>query len=98
MSTRSAELRAQAKFERDLSSALIEETNKNALRLAPAFRDKFDFSEPKHFEAWADLAWQAADAMLQRKLKAIALANKELEKANDAADRQQLKERPEAST
>ncbi len=39
------------------------------LRLMPAFRDKFDFSDPKHFEALVDISLQAADALLAKRNK-----------------------------
>ncbi len=90
--SRSQIARANAQFQRELSANLIEEINRNALLLAPTFRHKFDFSEPKHFEAWADLSWQGANAMLERKLKAIAAANKEFDAAIEKADSEQLKE------
>ena len=44
-----------------------------ALRLAPAFRDKFDFSQrssrpgdPSHFELLADISFQAAEAFVEK--------------------------------
>ena len=33
-----------------------------ALRLAPALRDKFDFSTDEQFKAWADISYKAAKA------------------------------------
>ena len=44
-----------------------------ALRLGPAFRDKFDFSQrssrpgdPSHFELLADISFQAAEAFVEK--------------------------------
>lgn len=92
MST-SKDMRAAAEFERDLSATLNEEAFRIAVLLAPGFRDKFDLSNPdKDFEAWAEMAWKGAHAMIARKVKAMGEVNKEFQKASDAADRQELKE------
>lgn len=49
--------------------------------LAPAFRDKFDFSDPKDFDKLADISFQAAEA-LHRKQTAL-LAEIEAKYEND---------------
>lgn len=38
-----------------------------AVRLAPSFRDKFDYSEDGHFGKLADLAFKAADALITKR-------------------------------
>ncbi len=40
-----------------------------AVAMAPAFRDKFDFSEPEHFDKLADMAYKAADALIAKRDK-----------------------------
>lgn len=32
----------------------------------PAFRDRFDFSEDKHWTGWAEMCDKAADALLKK--------------------------------
>lgn len=49
--------------------------------LAPSFRDKFDFSEPKHFDAWADMAVMAADALIRKQEALFAEEKKRHEEA-----------------
>ena len=55
-----------------------------ALALAPAFRDKFDFSEPAHYAAWTDMAFKGADALV---VKADALQAEAQAKDDAAAER-----------
>lgn len=96
MST-SQELRVEAAAMHGLEMGRIEELHELAIKLAPGFRDKFDLSDPKkNFADWADLAWQGAEAFLERKIQATRTASKEREKANDKADQAQLREQNEA--
>jgi hypothetical protein len=67
--------------------------------LAPSFRDKFDFSEPKHFDAWADMAVTAADAIIKKQEALLAEEKKRFEdaklaekKAEDLANFEKEKE------
>ena len=39
------------------------------LRIAPAFRDKFDYSDPKHFDDLAEITWKAAVAIIDKQDK-----------------------------
>lgn len=99
MKTKSKEMRDTATFEREISTTLNEEVFRIAVLLAPGFRDKFDLSNPaKDFEQWADMAWQGAEAMLARKLKAKAQIQKDYDKAVNQADIQQLNEPSAAGT
>lgn len=72
--------------------------------LAPAFRDKFDFSEPKHFEAWADLAFKGAEALFAKQEALLAAEKKVFDdaklaevKAQDLAKFEKQKEVEAAS-
>jgi hypothetical protein len=63
-----------------------------ALRLAPAFRDKFDFSQrssrpgdPSHFELLADISFQAAEAMVKKWETVLAEAQAQENKEREAA-------------
>lgn len=49
-------------------STTLERLDQYALALAPAFRDKFDFSDDKQFAALADLSYKAAQAMIDKSL------------------------------
>jgi hypothetical protein len=66
-----------------------------ALRLAPAFRDKFDFSQrssrpgdPSHFELLADISFQAAEAFVEK----IDQVTIEAEAEQEILDKKQEKE------
>ena len=63
-----------------------------ALRLGPAFRDKFDFSQrssrpgdPSHFELLADISFQAAEAMVKKWETVLAEAQAQEKKEREAA-------------
>lgn len=94
--SKSKQMRDEADFQRQLAVDNAHLLHEIALRLAPAFRDKFDFSEPKQFKAWADLSWQGAEAMLERHQAAIREASADHGKAIEKADQQELKESKEA--
>lgn len=38
-----------------------------SISLAPAFRDKFDFSDEKDYDKLADRAWLAAEAIVKKR-------------------------------
>jgi len=50
-----------------------------AQNLAPAFRDKFDFSDPKDYDKLADFAFAAADALLRKEEYLIRYENTDYE-------------------
>ena len=63
-----------------------------ARELAPAFRDKFDFSQrssrpgdPSHFELLADISFQAAEAMVKKCETVLAEAQAQEKKEREAA-------------
>lgn len=66
-----------------------------ALRMLPAFRDKFDFSNPKDFASLAVLAFEAGYAFVDHaeKLKQTAIEEDAKADAKEAALRQAEKEK-----
>lgn len=55
-----------------------------AARMAPAFRDKYDFSDPKDYDGLAERAWLAAEA-LTRKEESVFQALDEKKLADEKA-------------
>jgi len=49
------------------AEARIYSLAETAIKLAPAFRDKFDFSDEGHYDLMAGMAWKAAEALLKKK-------------------------------
>lgn len=96
MSATYEQMRQVAEFDHQNELARINELHDIAVRLSPSFRDKYDFSDPKHFEAWADLTWTGAEAMLERKIKATRDASKARQKAEEKANVVYLRELEEA--
>lgn len=81
----------------EIASRVVDEEHKTAkLKLAhlcnlaetiaPSFRDKFDFSEPKHFDAWAEIAFTAAEALVRKQEALLAEEHKRWEAAHVAAN------------
>lgn len=57
----------KAQFDRAVMLNRLDEQKEIAIRVLPAFRDKFDFSNPREdFPKLADLAYAAADALLRK--------------------------------
>ncbi len=50
-----------------MSAGKIDALGSIAVHLAPAFRDKFDFSDPKDYDLLAERAWLAAEALVRKK-------------------------------
>ena len=63
--------------ERESKEMRVKEVWGIAVRLAPSFRDKFDFSSDEHFSSWADIAYKAGEALLVKREKMIKEAGKE---------------------
>lgn len=85
-----AELNHQSRVER------IKRVQEIAIPLAPAFRDKFDFSDPKNFYDMADLAWKAAEGLLDRTAKDMADSEKIWDEDVKKAEAEELKRQKEA--
>lgn len=49
------------------AEARIYSLAETAIKLAPAFRDKFDFSDEGHYDLMAGMAWKAAQALQKKK-------------------------------
>lgn len=62
----------------------LQRTAAIAVALAPAFRDKFDFSDPKQFTDLADIAWKAAQAMVVKEKSVLEPFEKEITDVIDA--------------
>lgn len=88
----SQQMREDADFNQNIRLNTINELFSIAQGLAPAFRDKFDFSTPKHYEDWAEMSWKGAVALLDRKLLEMEVVCKDHAKAIEKADIQALKE------
>ena len=56
------------------ASRIVDQSNL-AQNLAPAFRDKFDFSDPKDYDKLADFAFAAADALMRKEEALIRAEN-----------------------
>ena len=63
-----------------------------AERLAPAFRDKLDFSKNEDYAALAEYAWLAADAVVKKQETMLAAqVEKERVEAKDKTEREAKK-------
>jgi hypothetical protein len=51
----------------------VQMTSNISVSMAVAFRDKFDFSSPSHFDDLADISWKAAQALVAKREKELAL-------------------------
>lgn len=75
MSTEPRQTPEEAKKAFDRTTALnrLGEQKEIAIRVLPAFRDKFDFSNPaEDYPKLADMAYQAADAVLRKHAAMVA--------------------------
>jgi hypothetical protein len=82
-----------ARFKRSVSGAELEQIHEAALLLAPAFRDKLDFSEDAHYSALADYAYKAARALLAKRLTEQDALNAQLDADMEKAQKQIAKEK-----
>lgn len=91
-------------------SAAADKHDKDTIRLSnlcalaetlmPAFRDKYDFSDPKDFDKLAEISFQAAEAMFRNQDARLAVidATYEKELAKENADAQAAIAKAKAET
>lgn len=89
----SPEIKADLEFKLAQREQEIENIYEAALSLAPAFRDKFDFSDPKNYEELSEYAFKAGQAMWNQRCKMVKEA---LGKLTAEAEARSMKEAKEA--
>lgn len=93
MSTPDTRTPTKSEFDHGVRLNRVQRQISLAEQLAPAFRDKYDFSSDEDFTRWAELAHKAAGALITRGSKAIEDESARFSKEREEEQKRELEAR-----